>query len=424
MKVIISKRSLNSILLVLCGLLMENFFYLIDYETFRFMGVFKYSVTWFLIYVVFIFYMYFRNGLWQIRKDYHFGLEVAFLLLLVFLAAVRGYLTYDQSIILGFEGQACYFFIFLSYYAIRKFYSENIIDDKVIDKCLVIVGIIAFIIYFYQSYFSKSRLFLYLHISYGIDFLRIYVDSVFCVYLGFYGMNNFLNNRNKFRNLILVAITVVYELFISKGRLEFTAFCISISLGLLLMKRYSVNKLFMIVIVVAAILIFFKTQNSQRFIEAIGNLRNKTGSMEIRAYGRELYASKILSSVSSTIFGYGYPVTAVAKAISGTNQHVNLNDNGIFAFVYVYGIMGLIAFILWQIKLLKMGWKLYKKKNEYIYIMFIIFNIILMYNITFWWWKYAWTLVTVIMMCKMEHLLYDKIKVDNGSNKAKAVTFA
>ena len=58
----------------------------------------------------------------------------------------------------------------------------------------------------------------------------------------------------------------------------------------------------------------------------------------------------------------------------------------------------------------RLAWKLYTTKNRYIYLMFIVFNIAMMYNITFWWWKYAWTIIMVIMMCKMEYELYDDTK--------------
>ena len=93
--------------------------------------------------------------------------------------------------------------------------------------------------------------------------------------------------------------------------------------------------------------------------------------------------------------------------MSGQNESVLLVDNGIFAFTYVYGIIGLIAVIILFSKMLRLAWMLYKVQNKYIGLVFSIFNIAIIYNIAFWWWKSPWTIIMIIMMCKMEYELYD-----------------
>ena len=410
MKVRISNRSIRSVILILCIIMADNLFYLIDRESINIFGILGYQNIWLLIFMLFIAYTYVQYGLWKIKKVYYFGTVVAILAGLVFVGVVRGWIVFAQPISMGFVKQMPYLFIIISYYPIRKFYSSNIIDDSVINKGVVISGIISFFVYFFQVRFIDSVSFLYDVVTgnrYGS--IRIYVDSVFCVLLGFYGMDSFLRTR-KWRGLFLVPLTIVYELYISKGRLEFAAFCGSMAIGVILMKRYTMKKTLILGAVVGLVVVFLNTQQAASIFEAIGNLQNNTGTMGVRAYGRSLYFSRMSKSISSMILGCGYPGSETAKIMSGQNEKVLLFDNGIFAFVYVYGIMGLIVVIIWFVKMFRLAWRLYKTQNKYIYLMFIIFNIALMYNITFWWWKYPWTIIMIIMMCKMEHELFDNIK--------------
>lgn len=406
MKVKIRKRSMRALLLILLAIMMENLFYLIDRENINILGVFGYNYIWMFLFVAIIAYIYIHHGLGKSRVVYHFGSEIAFLACLVLIASVRGRITFGQSFLEGFIQQGCFFFIILSYFPIRKFYSKNIINDKTIDKGMMIFGIIAFIIYILQVQLNGSFSFLYVKTTSRYESARLYVDSIFCVMLGFYGMESFLRTK-KWRSLVLVAVTIAYELLISKGRLEFLAFCVAMAIGVMLMKRYPVRKIVVIGGALGLIFYFLNSQYADSIFEAINNFSNNTGTMSIRAYGRGLYANRLLASTGSLLFGCGYPGNESAFIMSGQNYGVFLVDNGIFAFVYVYGIIGLIVVILWFVKMFRMAWELYRKRNQYIYLLFVIFNIGLMYNIVFWWWKYAWTLIMVIMMCKMEYYMYE-----------------
>lgn len=409
LKVTISDRLIKSSVLILCIIMMDNFFYIIDVNSIDIFGI-SYGNIWLLVFMTFIAYTYVQYGLWKSKVVYHFGAEVALLASLVFIEAVRGQITFNQSVLAGFIGQMYYLFIIMSYYPLRKLYSKHIIDDRVINKGLIIFGVISFLIYFFQVQFIDSISILYdVHMGNRYGSIRLYVDSIFCVMLGFFGMDSFLRTK-KWKGLILIFLTVVYELYISKGRLEFAAFCGSMAIGLILMKRYTGKKTFILGVVVGLVLVFMNTQQADSIFEAIGNLGDNTGTMSVRAYGRALYARGLSESLNSLIFGCGYPASESAKIMSGQNEKVLLVDNGIFAFVYVYGILGLIAVIIWFVKMFRLAWKLYTTKNRYIYLMFIVFNIAMMYNITFWWWKYAWTIIMVIMMCKMEYELYDDTK--------------
>ena len=407
MKIKINIRTINSIMLIFCIVLMDNCFYLIDRSNINILGFISYNNIWLLAFLAFISYNYIKHKVWEKRTSYNFGLEVAFLILLVFVQAIRGRITFDQSIYAGFIGQINYLIILFSYYPIRKFYLKHIVDNKTIDKGIIVFGILAFIIYLLQIQLIDKTIFLYdVHMSKRYGSARLYVDSVFCVITGFFGIDNFLRTQ-KYNNLILVILAVIYETYISKGRLEFVAFCGSLAVGLLLMKRYTLKKALIVCAGILLVFVFMNSQWADFIFEAIGDLRNNTGTMSIRSYGRALYASRLSKSFSSLLFGCGFPASEMAKLMSGQNESVLLVDNGIFAFTYVYGIIGLIAVIILFSKMLRLAWMLYKVQNKYIGLVFSIFNIAIIYNIAFWWWKSPWTIIMIIMMCKMEHELYD-----------------
>lgn len=410
MKVTISKKGIRSLFLVICAILMEHLFYLVDSDNIEFLGFIKYSYIWVFIYVIIVGYIYLMHRQWEKKVSYHFGVEIAFLAVLSLTQSLRGHITFDQPLIDGIIGQGRFLLVILGYYPIHKLYVDDIIDDKIFDKCLVFFGIVAFTIYLLQIMVGESHMFLHVYSNERYGSLRLYTDSVFCVFLGFYGMNRFLRTK-KWKGLILVALTVVYELFIAKGRLEFAAFCVAIAIGLFLMKKHRTKKALAIVIVFCVIFAFLSNPYVNEIVTGvIDDFINNSGTMRIRESGREFYFAQLLSSVDSLIFGCGFPRTEESYDMAGGSRRIAIGDNGIFSFAYVYGIIGIIAVILWFAKMLRMAWRLYKEQNEYIYLMFVIFNIALMYNIAWWWWQYHWTFITVIMMCKMEHYLYDPNK--------------
>ena len=411
LKLTISPKTIRSILLVFCAIMMENCFYLADVENINFLGFLPYRYIWLFTLSIFIACTYFLHRQWKSRVTFHFGIEIVILAVLVFIQAIRGHATYGQSFADGLVGQGCFLFIILSYYPIRKFYANRIVNDNVIDKCLIFFGIIAFIIYILQVLLGESHIFLHVFMNERYGSLRVYADSAFCVFMGLYGMDRFLCTK-KWKSLIFVALTVVYELFIGKGRLEFAAFCLSMAIGLIMMKKYKTKKLLAIGLASCLLFAFLNIPYvNEKIVEVIDNLINNTGTMKIRESGREFYIALLLSSVVSMLFGCGYPRTEVALSMAGYDRNILLVDNGMAAFAYVYGAFGVVAIILWFVKMLRMAWRSYKKHDVYIYMMLVIFHVAMMYNITFWWSRHAWTFVIVLMMCKMEHYLYDTKKM-------------
>lgn len=134
--------------------------------------------------------------------------------------------------------------------------------------------------------------------------------------------------------------------------------------------------------------------------------------MAIRKVARDEFVKQLKHSPVTLILGCGYPNigyagTASTAYIAVGNERIGLVDNGIFAFVYVYGLLGAVVVVKWFYKLYKCAWRLYRD-NIYWPLGFMIALTILLYNITFWWNKPSWTLGMIFLMCYMEHKLNDE----------------
>ena len=136
-------------------------------------------------------------------------------------------------------------------------------------------------------------------------------------------------------------------------------------------------------------------------------------TMAIRYVGRELYFNQLSQSVRTMLFGCGYPNELFSPAASkaGFYDHIYLNDNGIFGFAYIYGLIGVIAVILIVIKALKIVLPEIKNNSiNVIVLMFIMMQIVSSYNVTFWYWKADGTFLLVIILCIAEQLRRMEVK--------------
>ena len=108
-----------------------------------------------------------------------------------------------------------------------------------VEKGLIVVGIISVFIYCLQIIlFNKVSFITAARSSSGT---RLYVDSVLCVFIGFWGADRYLRYSKK-KYLMLVVLTFIYEFFVSKGRLETAALMLSIVFGVMLLRKNSVRK--------------------------------------------------------------------------------------------------------------------------------------------------------------------------------------
>ena len=406
MEIKVGTKSLNSYFIIFVFVLMEHCFYLINTDTFRIIFL-NYAMTWFLLFMAGIVLLYIRYRLNRKSVRMYFSSDVSALIVLAIISIVQCNFLIGQPLSMGFAPQRNYIFILVSYFTIRKLIALDKIDINTVVNGLLFCGVLSVIIYWLQVNLIDYVQFV--HVYKAARVTRLYVDSFMCVIIGFLGLSKYL---------FFVAIELVYELIIGQSRLELASVVLGYAVMILLMKRLSFRKICMILIGVIAVVVFINSAFFERFNEALQmqfyNTTTGIDTMAIRKVARDEFVRQLKQSPATLIFGCGYPNigysgTASTAYIAVGNERIGLVDNGIFAFVYVYGLLGASVVIKWFYKLYKSAWKLYKIKNIYWPLGFVISLTILLYNITFWWNKPSWTWGMVFLMCYMEHKLNDEL---------------
>lgn len=412
MKLKVGKKSLNSYFLILVFVLMEQCFYLINTNTFRIIFL-NYAMLWFLFFVGGIALLYIQHRLNKKNVRMYFSSDVVALIIVALVSVVQCNFLIGQPLAMGFAPQRNYIFILISYFIIRKLIALDKMDVDTIINGLMACGVISIIIYWLQVVLIDHVQFV--HVYMAERTARLYVDSFLCVIIGFLGLYKYLADNNK-KYLIFVLLELVYELVIGQSRLELASVVIGYATMILLMKKLSIRKIGIILIGVIAIVVFINSGYFERFNEALQmqfhNTTTGVNTMAIRKVARDEFAKQLKHSPVTLILGCGYPNigyagTASTAYIAVGNERIGLVDNGIFAFVYVYGLLGAVVVVKWFYKLYKCAWRLYRD-NIYWPLGFMIALTILLYNITFWWNKPSWTLGMIFLMCYMEHKLNDE----------------
>lgn len=401
------KENIEWIILIFL-FLMENCFYLVNTEKINIPGKVAYSDIWLVIYLSYFFLQFLKY--YRIKCSYEFKLPILILCVMTIVAAIQEMWLTGQSFHLGLRPQRNYLIILLSYFPIRKLFAENKIDVNKLLKLLMVVGTLSASLYIFQKITYNQISFLKVMMNTRNESLRMYIDSSLVHVSGIVALYYFcIYFKPKY--IIAYAVDLIYVFWISQGRLELLAFLFASAIGVAISRNLDMKKLILLIVAMIAGVVFLSTpfaDNLWNAIQTAGTASIEQGNtMAIRYIGRELYFNQLGQSMRTMLFGCGYPNELFHPAASkaGFYNHINLNDNGIFGFAYIYGLIGITTIILIVIKILKIVLSEIKNNSlNVIVLMFVMMQIILSYNITFWYWKADGTFLLVIMLCMAEKL--------------------
>jgi hypothetical protein len=332
---------------------------------------------------------------------------IAFLLMCI-IASIQPYLLIGQPISMGFRIQRRFFFILCSYFSMSDMLQRGILKGEIIEDVIINLGIFEGLLFIFQTAVSGSVVFLHCEAGYRYSSARFYFDSgivMFMTILSFYRLMKY----RSFKYWFAIIVGFGYELFASKGRLELIAILFACIVILLLNRDNSRRKVLFFVAGIIGLLVIINTSMFQDALQAIDvylggqSTASYINTMSIRVNAHEFYRNKLAQSLQTMILGCGYPNINYAAAVSasGYSERMILEDNGIFAFVYVYGVLGAVAvgFLLFQS--IKAAWAKYKYEKNTFYIGYIVFLCAIAYNITFWWWKAESTILLVFFLCRL-----------------------
>lgn len=403
----IRKTAFNNWIIALFLVLMENCFYLIDTDRIP-LG---YSDLWLILFVCYYTFQYVkRNNRNFYIKKYNFRLVMYLLITIVVLSSIQAGFEYNQSILLGLRPQRRFLLLLICYYSLRLQFQRNKIEFDDIETIIINIGIFESILYCVQQAVFSSISFLHLSYNYRYGSVRLYIDSVVIVFMILFSFNKYIRN-NKLYHLLPVALGLYYEITVSKGRLECIGIFAALIISFLLWKELSTRKFIGCIILIIAVVIFANTSIFNNFVMALEikfglvSQSSYLDTMAIRNDARTFYMNELFKSPIRVLFGCGYPNTDFQPAAiaSGFNQGFIFADNGIFSFIYAYGLLGILFLLCLYFGCMRSAIEIYKCKNDVRYLTFFIFIVAISYNIIFWWWKPEWTYMLAILLASMEY---------------------
>lgn len=395
-----NKNIFELTILAIIIILTENCFYLVNLDKINIRGTFNFADISLVLSVIWIVYVLIKYKRIQVKK-YLFSYEILFVAVLVVLSSIRGLQLYGQSIVLGMRPQRFFLIIFLLYFPMLKFLYANERNRKSVKRIIYSLGIIELIIYTTQYLLSSKILFLYVHESSRYGGARLHFDSALINVLFFLVLEKLFHRKEVKYNNIIMVLLIFYNLFIIRGRLNILALLFSTMVMILLWKKNLLLKIPIIIFGILALGFLLMTPLLSQYASVLDKkTRNVDENYIIRELGKENYLSQLKNS---PITGRGYinELNKRAYVAAGVGKGYYLNDNGITAFSFMYGIVGVIWVISLLVKMYIYGLRIYHKQNKYKYLAYAIYLSVLLPNILPFYWGLD-PIYTIIIMCNLE----------------------
>lgn len=357
-----------------------------------------------------IFYLYTEIKYYKCKDTikYEFKYLILLIIPLIIISGLQSYKLYGQEVILGIRAQRMFLIMYMMYFPLRILIGQRKINLKDIEKMIYYIGIVQ--LFFYMIFFvSKGNIgFLKYNYDYRYGSMRLRVNCCIINLLFVLTINNYINGINKKTNLLIIGINILVCSLIIKTRLLIASYIIVLVFALILWKKNLRKKFLIMLCGLLLIPIILKSTIISDMISTV--LENDKD--DIRKIGKAYYMECLKKS---PILGRGYINTLCQKAFveAGMDKNIYLVDNGIYAFAFQYGGLGIVWFgVLW-LKFLKNSIYNYKKRHDYVGILYFIYLTVLLPNITWWSWTQDGMWCMVIYMSV---ILERKIESENKYN--------
>lgn len=360
--------------------------------------------------IVFVFILFITIKYKNLKQRYMFKKEVLFITCLIIISSIVSYKLYGQGIMLGLRAQRKFFIVPLMYFPISKLLGSGIITRNDIEKIFYRIGISEIIIYTLYYLSGGNIGFLNINFDYRYGDIRLRVNSITIEILFLIVVNNILKGKNRKVNLLIGIIDFIFVAFILKTRLLVVGILGVAVVGVFFARKQWVLK----IVSVLAIICMIPIALNLTIIKDIITTLIEDDPNDIRKLGKEYYIEQLQKT---PILGRGYINTQSEEAFrgAGMDKKYYLNDNGIYGFAFMYGLIGMIWIIDIVIRCLKYGINIYKKYNDYLIFLYICYNLIVCMNMASWYWSVnGWfTLIYMFAIIDYHKKCYDGGKIEN-----------
>ena len=374
----------------------ENCFYLVDTNSVNVKGTFNYTDIFMSLGILWGLCIMLKYKKCSSPK-YRFKYFVIFVVVMAIISSFRSEVLYGQPFYLGLRPQRFWIVWSLLYFPLSKLMHLKVITYNNLEKMFYALGTIELVIYYLQYILADQIVFL--HVSQGLRYgdPRFYYEVVLLNILLFICLCNLFNKKAHLKNTLYVIAILLFNMMVSKMRLTSLALVLSICFGIIIWRKARGLKF---VYILLAIVVGVFISNLPIIKDTVSALMGGDKNLNIRDVGRQLYFSQLSLS---PLLGRGYinELNYAAKSTAGFNQNIYLVDNGIFAFAYMYGLIGIGWFLLlWQ-KLYTMALRVLIKANIYVFLLFMLYITIVLQNELQWYWGNR-SILFIIFICMLE----------------------
>ncbi|SEA02059.1 hypothetical protein SAMN02910384_00641 [Pseudobutyrivibrio sp. ACV-2] len=408
------KVDTTNILFVLLFLIPDRMIFLVNES--RFSSLFHIEYTDFVldIYLCVFLYVILRYRI-NILKNYYFSINVLCIIPIAIVAAIVPHVLFGQSIWDGFWAQREFLMLICSYYLFRALIVEKIVSAEYLWNCIYKLSFIVTIVIIVQHFLARYGIQILdlryrtrfgVRITNNITFSTILIVGSLVLYF------SASSNREKIIGGIGLVMAYYHCIFVLQTRIVMVAYG-ALTIFITMFYRNKIGKkVFYMFIILGLILVVLQSELGQYLLTSVMDSSTDKSAL-IREIGKELYKVEISKS---PLVGRGYPHYSCPDAWSaaGLYDRLNLNDNGMYAFAYIYGFIGLGWYIWITIKMFICSYEA-AKKGDFRFLLFTLFLQIICTNIIWWYWKFSFGSIMTLMLAMMEeyhkNILNSKVRI-------------
>jgi|GEM_PF-6130760 len=379
MKVSIRKTDIYVFVMAAIYILSQNILYLVPVNRI-------YSWCAYVIILVFAGYVLCVVNKMKLPNNVFTFLMLAPMFLSAMASLVEFILFNDASIITSFYKQMQWWIYGLVYFVFSFIMERDNRAFQKIIRCFVIIGIVQVIIGITQYIFSTTTIFTYALTNKRLGLIRFYFPIVLMVFVYFWALTLFLNKKRKMLAIILMVAILFETAFVQQFRSTLLCMVVATIVGLMLWRNIFYKKIGIFLVIGLGVYIFYL--NSSFLQMSLEYMLRGDKSLNVRHY---LIDFILDNAKTKWLFGSGWVSSSTAYEYASTPYKTNINwgvfafaDGGIFSILYSYGLFGVLWVVALWYTLLKNGWKIFKSRNNYLYLLFPLYMLLPMYIDIHW----------------------------------------
>ncbi|AGX43824.1 O-antigen ligase family protein [Clostridium saccharobutylicum] len=400
------KFSLEILLLIA---LADCCFYFVDYQEKLFGVASGYDISMIIFFLYFI-WNFVRYGT-SLFKNKKYKLIILFIPILAVISSISAFINYNQGIVSGLLTHRYWIVISFLYFPISTKLQKGKLKIEEIKNAILVVASIELLLVWLQYFFADKFFFLKVIHNYRYGSIRLYIDYSYIIMSMYICFDEILKGKKKIKNIILVVITILYVIFINKSRMLFAAIIATLSLNGLLGKGKLRYRIIFGAILLTSFSYIMNTQLMQEFINAVVEKGNDP-TYEIRLLSQSFYLEGFYKS---PVFGYGFPNTSDISAYysAGIGSGYLVADNGIYGYLFSYGLIGICWFLSLFSIFLKNGFLYYyRNRSSWILLMTAYLIITIATNCTWFFNYYSFYVVLILIFCEYSNLKKENIVIN------------